>query len=252
MREYVAAVVGGLLASSCCLVQLVLNAFSISCVGLNIIFEPYRRYFFWLSLLGLSASFLYHVFLPWWRACHCALMTKKKLDVRPHQSHQVQGTTTATRHRPQWLPFSITAAIVILLAYSPEMLDYMMQTNPTPLHTSFYYWLLAQPIAKTCDATLMKDPNEPKTRILVNIEGMHCKACVAKARSALHSIYECAHVFLDQLGPGNITIHADEAMLFTDECIIAAINEAKFKAVILRRERITEAVPPSADQLTGN
>lgn len=67
--------VGGLLASSCCLVQLVLNAFSVGCAGFSVL-DGYRPVFLGLTLVGLVASQWYHTSrttggdkrVAWWRA----------------------------------------------------------------------------------------------------------------------------------------------------------------------------------------
>ncbi len=53
--------IGGLLVSSCCLVQLFLNAFGIGCAGLNTLLLPYRPLFISLTVISLTYSFFrYH------------------------------------------------------------------------------------------------------------------------------------------------------------------------------------------------
>lgn len=49
---------GGLLISSCCLIQLFLNLFGIGCAGLNTLLLPYRPLFISLTVVSLTYSFL--------------------------------------------------------------------------------------------------------------------------------------------------------------------------------------------------
>ncbi|KAK9795948.1 hypothetical protein WJX73_002658 [Symbiochloris irregularis] len=51
------AVSGGLLASSCCVLQLVLNAFSVGCAGFSVL-TPYRPVF--AALTSASLAYTHH------------------------------------------------------------------------------------------------------------------------------------------------------------------------------------------------
>lgn len=52
--------VGGLLISSCCFVQLFLNLFGVGCAGLNTVLSPYRPLFVSLTVISLSYAFYRH------------------------------------------------------------------------------------------------------------------------------------------------------------------------------------------------
>jgi copper chaperone CopZ len=49
---------GGLLISSCCIIQLFLNIFGIGCAGLNTLLLPYRPLFISLTIVSLTYAFL--------------------------------------------------------------------------------------------------------------------------------------------------------------------------------------------------
>lgn len=49
---------GGLLISSCCLIQLFFNLFGIGCAGLNTLLLPYRPLFISLTIVSLTYSFI--------------------------------------------------------------------------------------------------------------------------------------------------------------------------------------------------
>ncbi|UJR27583.1 hypothetical protein I4U23_008864 [Adineta vaga] len=76
--------VGGLLISSCCLIQLFLNLFGIGCAGLNTLLLPYRPLFISLTIISLTYSFF--------------------------------------RYRPSKVHFIIIVSVTILLSLSPELL----------------------------------------------------------------------------------------------------------------------------------
>ncbi|CAL8465913.1 g5449 [Coccomyxa elongata] len=56
---YGAAMLGGLLSSSCCVIQLALNMFSVGCAGFSIL-TPYRPLFMGLTTASLGYSHLKH------------------------------------------------------------------------------------------------------------------------------------------------------------------------------------------------
>jgi len=55
--SWINGLIGGLLISSCCLIQLFLNLFGIGCAGLNILLLPYRPLFISLTIISLTYSF---------------------------------------------------------------------------------------------------------------------------------------------------------------------------------------------------
>jgi copper chaperone CopZ len=82
--SWINGLVGGLLISSCCLIQLFLNLFGIGCAGLNTLLLPYRPLFISLTVISLTYSFFRY---------------------RPSKSH-----------------FSAVVICTLFLSFSPELL----------------------------------------------------------------------------------------------------------------------------------
>jgi uncharacterized phage infection (PIP) family protein YhgE len=56
--SWINGLLGGLLISSCCVIQLFLNLFGIGCAGLNTFLLPYRPLFISLTVISLTYSFI--------------------------------------------------------------------------------------------------------------------------------------------------------------------------------------------------
>ncbi|CAF0755882.1 unnamed protein product [Didymodactylos carnosus] len=57
LLTWLTSLFGGMLISSCCVVQLLLNLFCIGCAGLNTLLKPYRLFFITFTLASLIYSF---------------------------------------------------------------------------------------------------------------------------------------------------------------------------------------------------
>ncbi|CAF0989575.1 unnamed protein product [Rotaria sordida] len=82
--NWINGLIGGLLISSCCLIQLFLNLFGIGCAGLNTLLLPYRPLFISLTIISLTYSFF--------------------------------------RYRPSKWHFTIVIIFTLILSFSPELL----------------------------------------------------------------------------------------------------------------------------------
>ncbi|CAF0899001.1 unnamed protein product [Rotaria sordida] len=82
--NWINGLIGGLLISSCCLIQLSLNLFGIGCAGLNTLLLPYRPLFISLTIISLTYSFF--------------------------------------RYRPSKWHFTIVIIFTLILSFSPELL----------------------------------------------------------------------------------------------------------------------------------
>ncbi|CAF1146690.1 unnamed protein product [Rotaria sordida] len=82
--NWINGLIGGLLISSCCLIQLFLNLFGIGCAGLNTLLVPYRSLFISLTIISLTYSFF--------------------------------------RYRPSKWHFTIVIIFTLILSFSPELL----------------------------------------------------------------------------------------------------------------------------------
>ena len=83
--NWINGLVGGLLISSCCVIQLFLNLFGIGCAGLNTLLLPYRSLFITLTIISLTYSFY--------------------------------------RYRPSKYQFSLIVIFTLFLSFSPELLQ---------------------------------------------------------------------------------------------------------------------------------
>ena len=83
---WIQGLIGGLLISSCCLIQLFLNLFGIGCAGLNTFLLPYRPLFISLTIVSLTYAFY--------------------------------------RSRPSKWHFTAIVTLTVLLSMSPEILRY--------------------------------------------------------------------------------------------------------------------------------
>lgn len=82
--SWINGLVGGLLISSCCIIQLFLNLFGIGCAGLNTLLLPYRPLFISLTIISLTYSYY--------------------------------------RYRPSKWHFMIIIIVTLFLSFSPELL----------------------------------------------------------------------------------------------------------------------------------
>ncbi|CAF3179203.1 unnamed protein product [Rotaria socialis] len=83
--SWINGLLGGLLISSCCVIQLFLNLFGIGCAGLNTLLFPYRPLFISLTVISLTYSFFHY--------------------------------------RPSKLHFTIVIIFTLILSFSPELLQ---------------------------------------------------------------------------------------------------------------------------------
>ena len=220
------AVCSGLLASSCCIVQLVLNFFSIGCAGFNTMLQPYRPIILSLVFGGLTYSFIKDFLLA------------SSSDICNKKSNGGENRVPCDYQKLKKKRFAITATIAILLSFSPEIL-WAINSSPSvllaPLHRLHLHGHPAVSF-KSCHLTA----GDPKTIIFILVEGMHCEACVNNAINALLALNSCAKIDLVMSGEGSIALHADDAHALTDRLIEEAIARATFKAHVLRRESSTE------------
>lgn len=91
LLTWIQGLIGGLLISSCCLIQLFLNLFGLGCAGLNTFLLPYRPVFISLTIVSLTYAFY--------------------------------------RSRPSKWHFTAIITLTILLSFSPELLRLYNNAN---------------------------------------------------------------------------------------------------------------------------
>ncbi|KAF9179657.1 hypothetical protein BGZ51_006751, partial [Haplosporangium sp. Z 767] len=176
--SYASAISLGLLSSSCCVIQLILNAFSIGCAGFSLL-TPFRPLFLSLTLLLIIYTFFKH---GW--------------------------SSRAT---------TLTVTASLILALTPEMVSVVNRSSANSWDLSnqrlnafadvfLQYWTPGQLVSTKPGSTktvLQWSTNHsPETLIKyeVQIDGMACEACANRLRQYFnkHKAVEHASVFFDK------------------------------------------------------
>ena len=158
-RTAFAAILTGILASSCCTVPFILGIFGLSSVGFFVKFESYRPFFMSVALLLLGIGFYFsYVRKPLTTTgdsenCEC-------LQHKPTQNHWGRGGLWAA------------TAVTLLALLSPKLVVYFSSNSFSQVegHTP-------------------KKTTTPKTQtIILGIKGMTCGGCIGNVTRALKSL----------------------------------------------------------------
>lgn len=127
---------GGLLISSCCVIQLLLNLFGIGCAGLNTLLLPYRPLFISLTIISLTYSFL--------------------------------------RYRPSKWHLTAIVTFTLLLSFSPELLrmynNQFAQIDLNESETIVTHWKIIGMHCEGCRAAVIQALRKLDGVISVNVE----------------------------------------------------------------------------------
>lgn len=178
--------------------------------------QPYRPVLLSAVFGGLMYSFIKDFVL----SSSCDACGDPKMNITKYQAKK---------------RFATTFTIAILLSFSPEILQVINRNSDVfmaPLHRFGPDSHAALDGAKSCHLT----PSDPMTTIVIQVEGLHCQACVNNAINALLALNPCAKIDLLVSGEGTIRVHADDAHALTDRVIEETIASATFKAHVLRRD----------------
>ena len=183
--------VGGLMSSSCCLIQLILNAFSFGCAGFAAL-DVLRPFFMCLTFGALSTRTAFALGLvpgSGMPAVASAVSTTAGVKSRL--------ASTVNKSDIQQLAASWLAAAV--LSFLPEILKLMNSRGG---------WS-----ARTPRSALGDKPSTTTVTILATVEGVKCEACAASLRGALRDIdkpvYDQTNADAAQPSSGVLTAAAD-------------------------------------------
>ena len=127
---------GGLLISSCCLIQLLLNLFGIGCAGLNTLLLPYRPLFISLTIVSLTYSFI--------------------------------------RYRPSKWHLTAIVTFTLLLSFSPELLriynNQFERTNFTESEMMITHWKIIGMHCEGCRAAVIQALRKLDGVVSVNVD----------------------------------------------------------------------------------
>ncbi|KAF9919329.1 hypothetical protein BX616_007053 [Lobosporangium transversale] len=183
--SYLPAVVLGLLSSSCCTVQLVLNAFSIGCAGFSIL-TPFRPVFSVITLLLITYTTVKYRF---------SSRTFITLSIAILLTASPEMASIYNRAPSSALQLNLNSVLPDLTLWPPKLL---FQKNNFHRHT-----LATQQETQGALTTNQASFNTPSKALLrydVHIEGMACEACANRLRQKFISQpgIEHAKVFFDQ------------------------------------------------------
>ena len=140
--SWVNGLIGGLLISSCCVIQLLLNLFGIGCAGLNTLLLPYRPVFISLTVISLTYAF--------WRS-------------RPSKWH-----------------FATVLTVTLLLSFSPEILrtynNYQSVDSPLDQTSSVTHWQITGMHCEGCRSAVIQ-----ALKSLDGVRGVHVDLATGKA-----------------------------------------------------------------------
>ena len=134
--SWINGLLGGLLISSCCVIQLGLNLFGIGCAGLNTLLLPYRPLFISLTVISLTYSFI--------------------------------------RYRPSKWNFMTIICVTLLLSFSPELLRiYNNQFSNDGLNENEMFvthWKIIGMHCEGCRAAVIQSLRKLNGVVSVNID----------------------------------------------------------------------------------
>jgi copper chaperone CopZ len=134
--SWINGLIGGLLISSCCIIQLFLNLFGIGCAGLNTLLLPYRPLFISLTIISLTYSFY--------------------------------------RYRPSKWHFTTIVIFTLLLSFSPELLRiYNNQFSSNDLidnQVVITHWIITGMHCEACRSAVIQSLRKLTGVLSVNVD----------------------------------------------------------------------------------
>lgn len=128
--SWITGLFGGLMISSCCLIQLFLNLFGVGCAGLNTLLLPYRSLFISLTIISLTYSYYRYRPSKWHFLSIVILTTTLSLSPEILQIYNNQfSTNNFNEHESRITYWKITgmhceacrAAVIRALQKLPEI-----------------------------------------------------------------------------------------------------------------------------------
>ncbi|CAF2736585.1 unnamed protein product [Rotaria sp. Silwood2] len=134
--NWINGLIGGLLISSCCLIQLFLNLFGIGCAGLNTLLLPYRPLFISLTIISLTYSFF--------------------------------------RYRPSKWHFTAVVIFTLILSFSPELLriynDQFARNDIVDDQVIVTYWKITGMHCEACRSAVIQSLRKLDGVLSVNVD----------------------------------------------------------------------------------
>ena len=187
------AVTGGLLSSSCCVLQLVLNYTSIGCAGFSVL-TPYQRYFRFLTV-GILGY----------------LLSRQGANSR----------TLSTVAVSLMLMFSQDAVSAYNKRALPPAVEQLLERLSTTTLSSS-----SSSSSSSSNAKELQPPTNSKYTL--NVSGIRCEACASRVKGVLLGL-EGVHNCSVSLADGKVEVWTD-AVSVHGEQIAAAVAEKGYDA----------------------
>ncbi|KAG0261284.1 hypothetical protein DFQ27_003071 [Actinomortierella ambigua] len=217
LQSYLYAALMGLLTSSCCIIQLVLNAFSIGCAGFSVL-TPFRPVF-----LSLSISMIIYNIVKYGRSrplqTLITILIVTTLSLSPelvahknHGGHLMPSSTwwSSLSSVSSWgVQLTLWSSLSSTSKRQPATENGACVADPPSASPSILDTLLdhsAQANVKAPKAASDDDLSKgsPLNVYKVRVEGMKCEACANRLQSA----------FLAQPGVKKCTVHFQDKHLY--------------------------------------
>ncbi|KAF9301670.1 hypothetical protein BGZ74_006433 [Mortierella antarctica] len=191
--SYLSAIAVGLLSSSCCVVQLVLNAFSIGCAGFSVL-TPLRPVFLAISFGLVLYTVAKYRFSS---RAFATLVITLGLTITPELVAVVNQSAG---------PYSISTSNLHLPLIHPLVLQWSKYTGLSSPHKKAAPIPVAVGVAGNLEKATppLMDSSMNLIKYEVSVQGMACEACASRLRQH----------FLRQPGVQHANVHFSEGKLY--------------------------------------
>eukprot|EP00527_Entomoneis_sp_CCMP2396_P004059 CAMPEP_0198151910 /NCGR_PEP_ID=MMETSP1443-20131203/57675_1 /TAXON_ID=186043 /ORGANISM="Entomoneis sp., Strain CCMP2396" /LENGTH=285 /DNA_ID=CAMNT_0043817757 /DNA_START=128 /DNA_END=985 /DNA_ORIENTATION=+ len=198
----------GLLSSSCCALQLLLNAMSLGCAGLNTVLGPLRPLFLALSISIQLAS---------WYVVAFALSSSSSSTL-------------------SWVSTALSTIFVALLSFLPEALTLYTTTSKSSKRGQFSEQVtnknnsnIIQPVASPTRTSNKINNDLPSSRCYnhkFRMDSVGCAACLTTVHGVLENIPSVVH-YKTALDENQVTITCNQAG--QEKSILKELEDAGFR-----------------------
>lgn len=212
-----AALLPALLASSCCIPQLVLNLFSFGCAGFAVL-TPFRPFFLALTAIGVAAAAqrnglsrrtLVLALLSW-------AVAYSDVAVRQYNEGALQKAEVFGRPLPVWLQTALQPP-----QWVPQS---QLHTRASPAHA------LSPP-----PGTAAEKPTE--ATVIMTALNIKCTACGSRIKNGLKTKFGSHLKSVDiQEKSRAVVVRLSDQAAVTDQALLAAMNELESPATFVRRD----------------
>ncbi|KAI8054038.1 hypothetical protein BDF22DRAFT_682688 [Syncephalis plumigaleata] len=202
--RWILPLLGSTLASSCCIIQLVLNLFALPCAGFSVL-TPYRSVFFAFTVIAL-------VRLLW---PYSTTSVTNHNDAKNNNSSTCCSSNTiihsnkptiSKRWRLLW------AATTLVIAFSPELVSLWNQHDLMSLSTNIHSTIMQSNHHAAAAVDDTSSPVSSLWQLKLQVIGIKCEACASRIKLAILGVTGITACQVDQRsGMVLVSLHATDA-----------------------------------------